>query len=251
MIGLPEFTMGDMASIWRRWAPTVPAVIACCIVVPEATAGFTGWQIRSPYFGSGITVFDVFAGFSTPGDKLLNVFDMSIQVTGASFVQAANPIDNAWRPVDGLSNSDYVDSFITLGSRFGTDGRVYASSGTRADPSFSNYSQPNAVTFSAGAGWYGADPTSSDIVAVNMDAMPVWSGGSSGSSGALSVWCARLVVDRRWGTFNGTLTISGSASYNSGSTASNSRYFWSYQPSPSVLLTALISPLFARMRRRN
>ena len=202
------------------------AVLALAAAVPGAHAGFVGWQAAIRSAGSGRCYVDVFAGFGASGDRLLNVYDLNIQLGGgASFVQGSSAASR-WKAQDDISAENSEDSFVTLGGFDGGDGHLYSSYGTSADPNFTNYTTAGAVTIPTSAGWYNADPTSTDIRAGDLlSTYSSWSGAViQGAAASKQVWVGHFVIDRdirdAW-----TLSIGGSAAFNSGTNATDTQTF--------------------------
>jgi hypothetical protein len=223
--------------------------LASASIAAAANAGFTGFQAIVRDAGAGRTFVDVFAGFNTAGDRLLNVFNMNIGLTGgASFVQAAGVAASKWKPVDDTSTNNLADSFITLGGFDGGDGNMYTSYSTAGDPNFTNYTTNNQTTIPALAGWYNGNPPSTDIVALNVSSFTGWSGPKEGAAGNLSVWVGHFLVNKAVADFSWTMTFAGSASFNSGLNATDSRVF--HVPAPGAFALLAVAGLAGSRRRR-
>lgn len=202
------------------------AMLALAAAVPGAHAGFVGWQAAIRSAGAGRCYVDVFAGFGASSDRLLNVYNLNIQLGGgASFVQGSGA-SSKWKAQDDVSAENADDSFVTLGGFDGGDGHLYTSYGTSADPNFTNYTTAGAVTIPTSAGWYNADPTSTDIRAADLlSTYDAWSGAVvQGAAASQQVWVGHFVIDRdirdAW-----TLAIGGSAAFNSGTNATDTQTF--------------------------
>jgi len=224
--------------------------LASASIAAAANAGYTGFQAIVRDAGAGRTYVDVFAGFTANGDKLLNVFNMNIGLTGgASFVQATGVAASKWKPVDDTSNNNLADSFMTLGGFDGGDGNMYTSYSTAGDPNFTNYTTANATTVPALAGWYNGNPPSTDILAIDVSSFTGWSGAKEGASGALSVWVGHFLVNKAISDTSWTMTFAGSASFNSGSNAADSRVFHNV-PAPGALALLAVAGIAGGRRRR-
>ena len=223
--------------------------LASASIAAAANAGFTGFQAIVRDAGAGRTFVDVFAGFNTAGDRLLNVFNMNIGLTGgASFVQAAGVAASKWKPVDDTSTNNLADSFITLGGFDGGDGNMYTSYSTAGDPNFTNYTTNNQTTIPALAGWYNGNPPSTDIVALNVSSFTGWSGPKEGAAGNLSVWVGHFLVNRAITDASWALSFSGSAAFNTGTNAADTRLFHNI-PAPGALALLGLAGMATRRRR--
>ena len=224
--------------------------LATASVATAANAGYTGFQAIVRDAGSGRTMIDVFAGFNANGDKLLNVFNMNIGLTGgASFVQQTGVAASKWKPIDDTSSSSSLDSFVTLGG-FSYGGDFYTSYSSAGDPNFTNYTTSNATTIPSLAGWYNGNPPSSDILAINVATVsPNWTGPKEGASGNLSVWVGHFLINKAISDTSWTMTFSGSASFNSGSNATDSRVFHNI-PAPGAFALLAVAGLAGGRRRR-
>ena len=225
--------------------------LATASVVTAANAGYTGFQAIVRDAGSGRTMIDVFAGFNTNGDKLLNVFNMNIGLTGgAAFVQQSGVAASKWKPIDDTSNNNLLtDSFVTLGGFDGGDGNMYTSYSSAGDPNFTNYTTSNQTTIPSLAGWYNGVPTAADILAMDVSTFSGWSGPKEGAAGNLSVWVGHFLVNKAISDTSWTMTFSGSASFNSGSNATDSRVFHNI-PAPGALALLAVAGLAGSRRRR-
>ncbi len=225
-------------------------LIGAASLAAAANAGFTGWQAIARSSGSN-TIVDVFAGFNTAGDKLLNVFNMNIAVTGgAAFVQQAGVAPSKWKPIDDTSSTSSVDSFVTLGG-FSYGGEFFTSYSSAGDPNFTNYTTNNATTIPALAGWYNGSPTSPDILAINLaTASSNWTGAkdSASAAGNLGVWVGHFLVNRSITDASWTLTFSGSAAFNTGTNQADSRVFHNI-PAPGALALLGLAGFASRRRR--
>ena len=225
-------------------------LIGAASLAAAANAGFTGWQAIARSSGAN-TIVDVFAGFNTAGDKLLNVFNMNIAVTGgAAFVQQTGVAASKWKPIDDTSNSSSLDSFTTLGG-FSYGGDFYTSYSSAGDPNFTNYTTSNATTIPALAGWYNGTPTSPDILGINLaTASPNWGGAkdSASAAGSLGVWVGHFLVNKGLSDTSWTLTFSGSAAFNTGTNAADSRTFHAV-PAPGALALLGLAGMASRRRR--
>ena len=224
-------------------------LIGAASLAAAANAGFTGWQAIARSSGAN-TIVDVFAGFNTAGDKLLNVFNMNIAVTGgAAFVQQAGVAPSKWKPIDDTSSSSSVDSFTTLGG-FSYGGEFFTSYSSAGDPNFTNYTTANATTIPALAGWYNGNPPSTDILAISTGSVSAnWTGAKEGAAGSLSVWVGHFLVNKAISDTSWTMTFAGSASFNSGSNATDSRVFHNV-PAPGALALLAVAGIAGGRRRR-
>jgi MYXO-CTERM domain-containing protein len=224
--------------------------LASASVVTAANAGYTGFQAIVRDAGAGRTFVDVFAGFNTAGDKLLNVFNMNIAVTGgAAFVQQAGVAPSKWKPIDDTSSDASQDSFTTLGG-FSYGGSFFTSYSSAGDPNFTNYTTANATTIPALAGWYNGNPPSTDILAISTGSVSAnWTGAKEGAAGSLSVWVGHFLVNKAISDTSWTMTFAGSASFNSGSNATDSRVFHNV-PAPGALALLAVAGIAGGRRRR-
>ena len=223
-------------------------LIGAASFAAAADAGFTGWQAIVRSAGAN-TYVDVFAGFNTAGDKLLNVFNMNIGLTGgAAFVQAAGVAASKWKPVDDTSNNNLADSFVTLGGFDGGDGNMYTSYSSADDPNFTNYTTANATTIPALAGWYNGTPTSTDILAIDVSTFSGWSGAKEGAAGSLSVWVGHFLVNKAVTDTSWSLNFSGSAAFNTGTNAADTRSFHAV-PAPGAFALLGLAGMASRRRR--
>lgn len=113
---------------------------------------------------------DVFAGFNSASDHVLNVFDMNIAAQDTSFYQAPGMATSRWSPGAYTSSDTSADSFVTLGDTV-YEGVRYAGTSTAADPSFTNYNTFNATSIPTNAGWYATTPLGPEGDAVALSAI--------------------------------------------------------------------------------
>ncbi len=223
-------------------------LIGAASLAAAANAGFTGWQAIVRANGAQ-TYVDVFAGFNTAGDKLLNVFNMNISLTGgAAFVQQTGVAASKWKPVDDTSNNNLADSFVTLGGFDGGDGNMYTSYSTAGDPNFTNYTTSNQTTIPALAGWYNGVPTATDILAIDVSTFSGWSGAKEGAAGSLSVWVGHFLVNKAVTDNTWSLSFSGSAAFNTGTNAADTRSFHAV-PAPGAFALLGLAGMASRRRR--
>lgn len=135
-------------------------------LAPSASADFAGFTAtRTKVIGSEGTyrVVRVYANFTRANDRLLNLFDAQISLSGSTtpqFLQAFD-IDNEAEPSfipfpANLPGEAWdVDSFITIGAEQGN-----FTNGTVADPDFDNSGASSGAGI-AGGGWYNLPPTNS------------------------------------------------------------------------------------------
>jgi len=222
-------------------------------IATAANAGFTGWQASVRDAGAGKTFVDVFAGMSANSDKLLNVFNMNISVSGGAFTQAAGVAASKWKPVDDTSNGGLADSFVTLGGFDGGDGHMYTSYSSAGDPNFTNYTTANATTIPALAGWYNGVPTTTDIIATQVfgGAYTDWATASkdiASASGGFGVWVGHFLVNKSITDTSWTVSFGGSAAFNSGTNQADTKIFHN-APAPGALALLGVAGLAARRRR--
>ena len=174
------------------------AAAGCGLLAGSADAGFVGWAAATRT--SGTTVFvDVVANFDAGADRVLNVFDATIVASGTAFLQEAVTSRKAWAPSLGQTGEDR-DSFMTLGGQ-SADSFGAAGSTTAGDPNFTG--TPGAwngtplsaamTTVPPDAGWYSNDPSSTEIVAIDLDTVrgAAW----QGRSARYGVWVAHFAFD--------------------------------------------------------
>ncbi|MFO0827450.1 MAG: VCBS repeat-containing protein [Phycisphaerales bacterium] len=141
----------------------LPIAVALALgTVSASNADFVGWEADQYIGTAGGTdyhVVDVYAVFDQSADRLLNVFDVSLDLVGAAsetFYQASVPNVMAASGMPALvvldSNAYAYDSFVTIGALQGD-----LTNGTTADPSFDD---PELLTFGTltGCGWYNLPP---------------------------------------------------------------------------------------------
>ncbi|MFO0783795.1 MAG: hypothetical protein U0636_08920 [Phycisphaerales bacterium] len=133
-------------------------MLAC---TAAATADFTGWTAEVSVLASGRYAMNVYANFSSTGDRLLNVWHVTaVTSTAAGYYQdAANPF---WAP--GLQSAqDADDSYVTIGTD--TSAMAHGNGVIAGDPDFLNFDDSTGATdFSVfqgpnGPGWYLSNPT--------------------------------------------------------------------------------------------
>jgi MYXO-CTERM domain-containing protein len=224
--------------------------LASASIAAAANAGFTGFQAIVRDAGAGRTFVDVFAGFNTAGDRLLNVFNMNIGLTGgASFVQAAGVAASKWKPVDDTSTNNLADSFITLGGFDGGDGNMYTSYSSAGDPNFTNYTASNQTTIPALAGWYNGVPTVSDIFAVSLSSFAGDTVANSANA-SFGVWVAHFAFAKSATNSTANVSFSGRGAFNSGTNLLDSRIFAvGPVPAPGALALLGLAGLASRRRR--
>jgi MYXO-CTERM domain-containing protein len=182
------------------------AAVGSASFIASADAGVLGYSAFAYTASNGNVVIDVFTVVSNASDRLLNVYNTNLTTTQggstlATFVQQAGTATRGWKPDATTSTrSNIVDSFMTIGVDGGApyEGQYYASAGTGADGSFTNWSSL-APTVPANAGWFLSPPTLPDNVAESMSGM---SGagvtrtniGTVTNANNLGIWCAHLVM---------------------------------------------------------
>ena len=179
------------------------AAVGSASFIASADAGVLGYSAFSYTASNGNVVIDVFTVVSNASDRLLNVYNVNLTTTAggstlATFVQQAGTATRGWKPDATTSTrSNIVDSFMTIGVDGGAayEGQYYASAGTGADGSFTNWSSL-APTVPANAGWFLSPPTLPDNVAESMAGM---TGARINSNAAaagsnLGVWCSHFVI---------------------------------------------------------
>jgi hypothetical protein len=196
----------------RNLLPASAAALSCAV---PASAGFVGWAAASRIDGTTVLV-DVVANFDAASDRVLNVYDTGIGVSGATFIQDPALSRKAWAPAAGQTG-DERDSFMTIG---GTDGLFALSgSGTGGDPSFTGtpgawtptlLSTPSTMV-PPNAGWYASDPASAEIVAMDLDSAPGrdW----QNRAGRYGVWVAHFAFDLAALAPGASVTFAGQVGY--------------------------------------
>ena len=224
------------------------ALVGAATFAAAANAGFVGWTAVVHDTGSQYQM-DVFAGFSSQTDKLLNVFNMNISVNGSAFIQQAGAATNKWRPNVGVSAMGDADSFVTMGG-FDDGGTYICGDTTTADPNFTNYATSNATTIPANAGWFCSDPTNPQVVATAIAPFAVGGYSALGSADAtFGVWIAHFTVNKPAGLVDATLSIAGSAAFNTGGSLSDQRTIQFAIPAPGALALLGVAGLASRRRR--
>lgn len=151
---------------------TFMAVGAAVGAATVARADFLGWAANGYVVvenGTEFAVLEVFAMFESTSDRLLNVFNSNLVLTGAaSFFQddaaGTTPTGGAWLPLPS-DTSPLSDSFVTIGQPAG-----FANT-TTLDPYFTNGIGPSASNApSPDAGWYAIPPIHfADMVTTNQN----------------------------------------------------------------------------------
>jgi len=216
----------------------------------SASAGFTGWTAAMTNHGSYLYV-DVFAGVSVASQHLLNVFNMDIAATGATFVQGNTPATRTWAPAFGTATMDSADSFVTLGMLV-DGGQNYASGATSRDPNFTNYLTSGATTIPHLAGWYNTDPLGTDGDAVDLLAA-VPNARWDGAVPTYGVWVAHFVFNSADIVPGATLSFAGTAGYrDAGSQVAlygqDTRSF--ALPAPGAIVVLALGGFASRRRQR-
>ena len=174
------------------------AIAGTAACAAAANAEFTGWIASVRSAPGDQTILDIYAGFNASTDRLLNVFNMNIDINAASIVQSTNAGEQSWRRLDGVSNTASLDSFVTLGGYVLGDAR-FATSTVMGDPSFTNYTTAGATAIPSQAGWYNTDPTSLDVNATLLAGTPGFPTGSRdprSAGGQYGVWVAHILVNK-------------------------------------------------------
>jgi len=228
------------------------AIAGAAAVAASASAEFTGWIASVRSAPGDQTIIDVYAGFNSAADRLLNVFNMNISVNAASVVQSTNAGEQSWRRLDGVSNSSSLDSFVTLGGYVSGDAR-FASSTVLGDPSFTNYNTPGATTIPSQAGWYNADPNSPDVAATLLAGSPGFPQGSRdprSANGQYGVWVAHILINKAITNASWSLSFTGFAAYNGGVFNADARMFHVIVPAPGAFAVLGWAGIAGRRRRR-
>ena len=202
---MARFTTVDNQNIcWNTYMKhsTFIAIVGTASLVASADAGVLGYSSFARATSNGNVVIDVFTVVSNANDRLLNVYNVNLTTTQggatlATFVQQAGTATRGWKPDASTSTrNNIVDSFMMIGVDGGApyDGQYYASAGTGADGSFTNWSSL-APTVPANAGWFLSPPTLPDNLAESMSGITGTrvNTGSAGTSN-LGIWCAHMVM---------------------------------------------------------
>jgi len=147
-----------------RRSTTLSVATLCCVAFTSpARADFVRWtadQYIASAGGNGYHVVDIYAVFDQSADRVLNVFDVTLDLIGANtatFYQASVPMivgPSALPLPVPLDPSAYAyDTFVTIGALQGD-----LTNGTVADPTFDD---PEILTFGTltGCGWYNLPPS--------------------------------------------------------------------------------------------
>lgn len=136
------------------------------VTASPALADFAGFTAtRTQVIGSEGTyrVVRVYANFTRADDRLLNIFDVQVSLSGSTaptFLQATDVDAEAEAsflpfPANLPGEAWDVDSFITIGAEQGN-----FTNGTVADPDFDNTGAASGAGI-GGGGWYNLPPTNS------------------------------------------------------------------------------------------
>lgn len=230
---------------------TLLAIAGAATLAASASAEFTGWIASVRSAAGDQTILDIYAGFNSATDRLLNVFNMNIDVNAASVVQSTNAGEQSWRRLDGVSNSASLDSFVTLGGYVSGDAR-FASSTVMGDPSFTNYTTAGATTVPSQAGWYNSDPNSLDVTATILAGSPGFPAGTRdtrSAPGQYGVWVAHVLVSKAITNASWSLSFTGFAAYNDGVYNADARMFHVIVPAPGAIALLGVAGLAGRRRR--
>ena len=140
------------------------ATLGFLLASTAASADFTGFSaVKSRVEGSegSYRVIQVYATFNNPTDRVFNVFDAEISLSGSAtprFLQAEDKeleTFASFLPLLFTPNTErwFVDSYITIGAEQDT-----MSNGTIADPDFSESGAGDGLGVEGG-GWYNLPPT--------------------------------------------------------------------------------------------
>ena len=239
------------------------AAVGTASFIASADAGVLGYSAFAYTASNGNVVIDVFTVVSNASDRLLNVYNVNLTTTQggstlATFVQQAGTATRGWKPDANTSTrSNIVDSFMTIGVDGGApyDGQFYASAGTGADGSFTNWSAL-APTVPANAGWFLSPPTLPDNLAESMSGMS-GAGVSRTNTGTvtnannLGIWCAHLVMAPGsasvfWG---GTSAVKDGVTGATVTTTAQSTNLLAVVPAPGALALLGIAGFSSRRRR--
>ena len=234
------------------------AIVGTASIVASADAGVLGYAAFSYTASNGNVVVDVFTVVSNASDRLLNVYNVNLTTTQggstlATFVQQAGTATRGWKPDATTSTrSNIVDSFMTIGVDGGAayEGQYYASAGTGADGSFTNWSSL-APTVPANAGWFLSPPTLPDNVAESMSGMTGTriNTGTAGTSN-LGIWCAHMIMAP--GSTNcwwaGTSAVKDGVTGATVTTTAQSTNF-AFVPAPGALALLGLAGFSSRRRR--
>ena len=215
----------------------------------SASAGFTGWTAAMSSDANYIYM-DVFAGFNSAADHVLNVFDMNIAAQGTSFYQAPGMSTSRWAPGAYTSTDTSADSFVTLGDTV-YQGVRYAGTTTAADPSFTNYNTFNATSIPTNAGWYSTTPLGPEGDAVALSAIQgkQWFGEDS----LFVVRVAHFVFTVSSVQSGSTVSFAGSTGYRTGSSTDVSFGYdtKSFQvPAPAAMALLGLAGILGTRKRR-
>lgn len=214
----------------RAGLRTTALFVAALSAVGSAHADFVRFEAdnyAATSGGNGFQVVDVYAVFEASSDRLLNCFNVDLDIVGAvtsNFYQASIP--SVW-PASGLPalvilNSDLFayDTFVTIGAPQGE-----LTNGTTGDPSFDDASFLATGSINTPAGWYNLPP----------------SNGWGDAGGDLRVLLGRFTIeDQHWQT-GSRITWSATVGYISGGQTkfnAESRTFFF----PTVAVSADLAP---------
>lgn len=222
---------------------------APALFATSASAGFTGWTAAMSSDANYIYM-DVFAGFNSASDHVLNVFDMNIASQGANFYQAPGTSTSRWSPGAYTSSDTSADSFVTLGDTV-YEGVRYAGTTIAADPSFTNYNTFNATSIPTNAGWYATTPLGPEGDAVALSAIQgkQWFGEDS----LFVVRVAHFVFTVSSVQPGSTVSFAGSTGYRTGSStdASFGTDTTIFQvPAPGALALLGVAGIIGSRKRR-
>ena len=235
------------------------AAVGSASFIASADAGVLGYSAFYYTASNGNVVIDVFTVVSNASDRLLNVYNVNLTTTQggstlATFVQQTGTATRGWKPDANTSTrNNIVDSFMTIGVDGGAPygGEYYASAGTGADGSFTNWSSL-APTVPANAGWFLSPPTLPDNVAESMSGMTGTrvNTGTAGTSN-LGIWCAHMIMAP--GSANcwwaGTSAVKDGVTGATVTTTAQSTNLLAVVPAPGAIALLGIAGFASRRRR--
>ncbi len=145
----------------RRLFPLAP--LAAAIIAAPAAGDFVSFDVVQNEALSGPTLYrymDVYAVFTSQTDRVLNLFDVNVDLVGATVETFYNAESLPTFPKTGApmqvipdATAYAYDSFVTIGA-----GQGDLTNGTTLDPEFNDV---NFVSLGvlAGAGWYNLPPS--------------------------------------------------------------------------------------------
>lgn len=176
-------------------------------IAGAASAAFNGIHVNEYFLGSSF-IADVYAGFTTTDDVLLNVYNVQANFSSGWDAMTHNNLfpGPSWSPQLVTSGMGQFDSFVTIG------GMPSFNNSSQADPNW-GAAGLNQAGIPSDAGWFNSNPPNLQGKAEQVELVNLL--GESTYSGAATM-VMRLVVELSAIDNGTTFSFAGALTFNQG-----------------------------------